>query len=222
MKTIINIILFLCVSASAGAQKTMREAWLSMPDSLCLYLNQSLRTELVDFVDMGVKAEVKNLMNSVSVMDTLTANYTRVSLSEALTIDMKLLPKADADTIICMVKTYSAPAKESIVSFYDTAWNPLAGDFGLAEMKPVNQTDSSASALIDNFVVSPDTLSRSEFEKRKKLIDPLMICAELSPNDDTISFSLSLPLTIREEQELLKQIIVQRKFKWQQGIFNKY
>ena len=219
MKTIISIIFCVCVSVSAGAQNTMREAWFSMPDSLCLYLNKNLRTELVDFVDMGVKAEVKNLMNSVSVMDTLTADYTRVSLSEALTIELKLLPKADADTVICMVKTYNGPAKESLVSFYDSAWNPIANDFGLTGMKSISQTDSS---MIDSFVQCPDTLSNIEFEKRKKLIDPVMVYAELSPNDYSISFSLSMPLTTSEEQEQLKPIILQRKYKWEQGMFNKF
>lgn len=197
----------------------MREAWLSMPDSLCLYLNKNLRTELVDFVDMGVKAEVKNLMNSVSVMDTLTTDYTRVSLSEALTIELKLLPKVDADTVICLVKTYNGPAKESLVSFYDSAWNTIANDFGLTGIKSISQNDSS---LIDSFVRCPDTLSNGEFEKRKKLIDPVMVYAELSPNDYSISFSLSMPLTTSEEQEQLKPIILQRKYKWEQGMFNKF
>ena len=57
----------------------MRDLWLSMPDSLCTCLDRNLRTELLDFVDMGVKAEVKNRMNGQSTMDTLTADYTETA-----------------------------------------------------------------------------------------------------------------------------------------------
>ena len=218
LKKITTIILFVCVSTLAGAQTSMRQLWLTMPDSLCVYLDEGRRTELVDFIDMGVKSEVKNLMNGQSVMDTLTADFTQVQLSESLTLQLKLLPVADADTLLCMVRTFSAPAAESHVSFFDTSWKPLSGDFGLTSMRQP-ESDAAATAMVENFVSRPDTMAVDQFQSLKKLIDPVMLSAELSPADATITFSLSSPLTTREEQEQLKAILLQRKFKWQAGTF---
>lgn len=199
----------------------MRDLWLSMPDSLCTYLNQNLRAELVDFVDMGVKAEVKNQMNSQSVMDTLTADFTCVRLSESLDIQLKLLP-AETDTLICMVRTFSAPARESFVSFYDMSWHPAPGDYGLSGVGAMNSSDTAAAALLDAFVQRPDTMGESRFQELKKLIDPVMVCAALSPSSPVITFSLSFPMATADEREQLNAIVLQRKYKWERGIFNKY
>ena len=52
-----------------------------MPDSLLPYLNKNQRLELLELRDMKVKAEVKNLLNGNTVMDTLTTNYLSLTLS---------------------------------------------------------------------------------------------------------------------------------------------
>ena len=51
MKKLFIIAYSLLVASFASAQN-MREIWLSMPDSLVPYLNNSLRTEVADYVDM--------------------------------------------------------------------------------------------------------------------------------------------------------------------------
>ena len=175
----------------------MRDLWLTMPDSLCTCLDRNLRTELLDFVDMGVKAEVKNRMNGQSTMDTLTADYTRVRLSESSAIQLKLLP-AQTDSVVCMVRTFSAPASESFVSFFSTSWQPIASDFGLSGVGVMQGTDAEASA------------------------DPVMVSASLSPVHPEITFSLSIPVATAEEKQQLSAILVQRKYKWEGGRFNKY
>ena len=221
MKKIAFILIALCVPALAGAQLAMRDLWLSMPDSLCTCLDRNLRTELLDFVDMGVKAEVKNRMNGQSTMDTLTADYTRVHLSESSAIQLKLLP-AQADSVVCMVRTFSAPASESFVSFFSTSWQPIASDFGLSGVGVMQGTDAEASALLDAFTERPDTMSENRFQELKKLIDPVMVSASLSPVHPEITFSLSIPVATAEEKQQLSAILVQRKYKWEGGKFNKY
>ena len=186
----------------------MRDLWLTMPDSLCTCLDRNLRTELLDFVDMGVKAEVKN-------------DYTRVRLSESSAIQLKLLP-AQADSVVCMVRTFSAPASESFVSFFGTSWQPIASDFGLSGVGVMQGTDADASALLDAFTERPDTMSENRFQELKKLIDPVMVSASLSPVTPEITFSLSIPVATAEEKQQLSAILMQRKYKWEGGKFNKY
>ena len=113
----ILIILFAFASLTVSA-KSMREIWLSMPDSMVRYLNKSKRIEFLDYVDMKVKTDVKNLLQGSSVMDTITSNYLSAKLNEASAIQMKLLPVHGSDSLLCVVRTYSAPAAESTVNFF--------------------------------------------------------------------------------------------------------
>lgn len=159
-------------------------------------------------------------MNGQSTMDTLTADYTCVHLSESSAIQLKLLP-AQADSVVCMVRTFSAPASESFVSFFSTSWQPIASDFGLSGVGVMQGTDAEASALLDAFTERPDTMSESRFQL-KKLIDPVMVSASLSPVTPEITFSLSIPMATAEEKQQLSAILVQRKYKWEGERFNKY
>ena len=108
------IILFSFASLAVSA-KSMREIWLSMPDSMVRYLNKNKRIEFLDYVDMKVKTDVKNLLQGSSVMDTITSNYLSVKLNEASSIQMRLLPVRGSDSLLCIIRTYSAPAAESVV-----------------------------------------------------------------------------------------------------------
>jgi hypothetical protein len=46
---------------TADAQTPVRNAWLSMPDTIIAYLNKNLRQEHMDYMDMKVTSQVKNL-----------------------------------------------------------------------------------------------------------------------------------------------------------------
>ena len=72
MKKLFIIAYSLLVASFASAQN-MREIWLSMPDSLVPYLNNSLRTELADYVDMkDMKPEVNNLLDDTTRINAET------------------------------------------------------------------------------------------------------------------------------------------------------
>ena len=73
MKKIKYILCACLMMASLGMEaKSMKDLLVSMPDSVVPYLNHNLRLEFTELQEMGVKAEVKNLLEEVSVMDTLT------------------------------------------------------------------------------------------------------------------------------------------------------
>ena len=64
--------------------------------------------------------------------------------------------------------------------------------------------------------------SDSRFQELKKLIDPVMVSASLSPVHPEITFSLSIPVATAEEKQQLSAILVQRKYKWEGRKFNKH
>jgi hypothetical protein len=129
------IYLFLLLVAGASAQEaSMREAFKQMPDTLIPYLTANNRLDFIDFIDSKMNAEVANTLGGKSRMLQLTDRYAALSLNEASSIAMRLLPVAEpvdsACQIICLVRTYGKDVQESTVSFYSMKWRPLqASDY---------------------------------------------------------------------------------------------
>lgn len=192
--------------------KSLRQLWIDMPDSIVPYLNKNLRTEFVDFVDMKVKADVKNLFDQNSRMDTLTNDYLKVTLNESATLEMKLFSSSDGKDVLCLVKTFSAPEKESELVFFDSSWNQL------------NTSDLFSGVQLDKLpgqlVQKPDTMSQERFEKLKILIEPEMTWNELNIGENSITFNLATPLMSNDDKKAVDAILVQRKFKWNGKTFN--
>ena len=114
------LLLFVAVQVQA---KSIREVWTAMPDSMVPYLTKTLRLEMLDFTDMGVRADVKNVFGGVSEMDTLTTDYLKVTLNVSSELQMKMLPVQGRDSVVCVVRTYFGPVAESIVSVYSQDWS---------------------------------------------------------------------------------------------------
>ena len=196
----------LVFSVETSLGKTMREVWIDMPDSITMYLTKSMRTELADYVDMKVSAATKNAIGDTVRIDTLTSVYIAIPLSESSKLEMKLLPR-DGSNIICMVRTYYGTAAESIISFWQLDWQQLP--------------DISMPALENiELIKKPDSLSVTEFNKIKAMISPKMIEMRLSPDDNSLLLSYSLPDVNKEDSELIKSILVQKKINWNGEIFN--
>ena len=205
-RIVISLILMLVFSVETSLGKTMREVWIDMPDSITMYLTKSMRTELADYVDMKVSAATKNAIGDTVRIDTLTSDYITVTLSESSKLEMKLLPK-DGSNIICMVRTYYGTAAESIISFWQLNWQQLP--------------DISMPALENiELIKKPDSLSITEFNKIKAMISPKMIEMQLSPDDNSLLLSYSLPDVNKEDSELIKSILIQKKINWNGEIFN--
>ena len=217
LKRLNIIILLVCAPILVGAQISLRDVWLSMPDGMIPYLNKNLRLEHLDFVDMGVKSEVNHQLNGVSVMDILTADYTHIKLSNSSSLELRLLSVNDSTKIICMVKTFKAPAEESEIHFYDAKWNQLAGDYGLEQIK--NQDNTDVDALLSNFVQKPDTMTSERFEELSKLIEPVMVYASFDVSEPILTFKLSIPLATPDDREQVNSILLPRRFKWDGGQF---
>lgn len=198
---VVLVVLVLCCF-QAHAQRAMKDFWMSMPDSLCEYLNANKRREMVDFYGMGVRAETYNLLEGMSVMDTLTTHHTVVSLSPASQLTVALLEKADGDSLLCVVSTFLGPQPESVLTFYDKEWHPVSAD----DYVPQIQTA--------DLMHRPDTMDVDEYDRLVRLIDPVMMSAAFSPNDRSLKFRLSAPLLSSNDRQRVDAILVDRKYQW--------
>lgn len=206
-------LLGILLTSQAADAKSLRDLWLAMPDSLAPLLNKNMRTELVELQEMGVKSEVTNLLGDNTVLDTLTRDFMQVRLSQAATIQVKLLPmEGETDSLLCMVKTFAAPEKESEVVFYNQQWQSLRfSDYFQGK---------TIDVILSSLVLKPDTMSEVRFAELKAMIEPRMMSAVLFQHDNFIVFRLSLPLLSAEEKKQVNVIKVQRKFNWNGKMFN--
>ncbi|MBQ8047439.1 MAG: DUF3256 family protein [Prevotella sp.] len=190
--------LFWGLSSLQVSSQTLRELWMSMPSDVLVYLDNSQRKELLDYYDMGVKAEVKTLLGEEAVLDTLTANYLSLTASASSRMQMRLLPAEDGDTLICMVRTFHAPAAESDVFLYTKSWSLI----GKLEFEH------------DGLVSRPADMPQAEFEELKSSLMPFMISALLSSDNEELALCASNPFTDPKTAEKIRDIFLQRKLKW--------
>ena len=207
MKRTAIAILVVVMAFPAMAQRTMRDFIITMPDSLVEYLNKTKRTEMVDFYDMGVKAETFNLLQGSTVLDSLTSTFADISVNKSQRMQLALLPLHEADTLICMVNSFLGEAPESEVHFFNTQWMPMPSKDFLDEV--------TASQLMQR----PDTMDVERYDELVRFFDPVMIAAVMTP-DSNLIFQLSTPMVTTEEKKQLDAIMLQKKFKWNRQRFN--
>ena len=215
MKRVLILLISCVLTSFVEAQVSMRDVWLSMPDSIVPYLNRSLRMEHLDFVNMHVKSEVKNLLHENGVLDTLTNDFAAYYLPQSSSLELKLLTKADSTQVICMVKTVMAPEAESEIRFFDSSWRLLADDYGL----PVHASDVE---ILKQFTNKPSDMTDNRFEELCKMIDPVMLSASLNVSSPVITLCLSTPVLTKQEKEDVSVIAKQISFKWDGTTFKEY
>lgn len=210
-------LLLLLLPLTVGAQ-TVRDLWLSMPPSFAPYLSTSLRTQCLDFYDMHTDAQTDNALKGKSRIDTLTSTFLAATLSKAHTLQMKLLPASGSglgsalgsgsgsssslsscDSVLCVVRSWDGPKRDSEVQLFDRQWKPLQAPFTFSA---------------DSFVCRPDTMSEERFSRLVALLDPIMFSVSLSPAENVLLVKLSPVVPNPDDEKAIEQILVQRKLKW--------
>lgn len=210
-------LLLLLLTLTVGAQ-TVRDLWLSMPPSFAPYLSTSLRTQCLDFYNMHTDAQTDNALKGKSRIDTLTSTFLAATLSKAHTLQMKLLPASGSglgsalgsgsgsssslsscDSVLCVVRSWDGPKRDSEVQLFDRQWKPLQAPFTFSA---------------DSFVCRPDTMSEERFSRLVALLDPIMFSVSLSPAENVLLVKLSPVVPNPEDEKAIEQILVQRKLKW--------
>mgnify|MGYP000487344203 CR=1 FL=1 len=206
MKRILILIFVLYVCGAAGRAQDLKTLFVALPDSLSPLLTEVNRADFGDFLESGMKAEVKNLLGEASVMDTLAQDFVQIRLSSASTLQMKKLPMEQGDSVLCVVKTFAGPEKESELHLFTQDWKALDAS-RLFDGKSIGE-------LAGSLVQKPDTMSESRFEELKAMIEPRMVSALLLQHENAVVVRLSLPLLSTEDKKLVNAIKLQRKFNW--------
>lgn len=182
----------------------VRKMWVNMPTSIAGSLEKSTRQELLDLKEMKKKAVISGPLGEECSIDTLTADYLSARLSDVSTLQMKMLPTAAGDSLLCLVLTYAGPLPESSISFYTPDWKALP----------------MPSMHLDVDLQRPDTMTQDDFSKLQALFDPKLISFTLSPSNKDLVVALSPVIISEEEKAHVKALILQRKLNWNGKTFN--
>lgn len=170
--------------------QSMQKLWISMPDSIVPYLNEQVRSNMVEAIGSGEKTD--NLVSGQSHIDTLTCDYLKAQISEAATIEIKRMFSAvQNDSIVACVSTFYGPEPESKLTFFDATWQPI----------------TAKVPVIEGLFQRPDTMSTEHFEEILVTIDPEMLTYSLSPDNTLLKVTYALPMLTAEEKAKANLII---------------
>lgn len=207
MRKLFFTIALFCGITSVTAQTTITDVIKSIPQELLPYINNDQRKEINAFTDERDSVEIKNALNGTTTVYTANGTFAQFNLNDITRLQIKLLPVNDTTQIICVAKTVTRPVADSDIKFYSTDWTPIDSDFDLP-------TSGSTDSILAAFTERPDTMSLTRYEELARNIEPVILSANVSESDDTITFNLSIPFTTKEESNNIKAIIRQKTFKW--------
>ena len=200
--------------SNVAAQTTLvKEVFKAMPDSLTPYLSNNNKLDFIDFKESSMDANVSNALNGTSTMDILNDRFLSLTMNEASTMQMRLLPVStpvdSMQQIICVVRTVGVQSKQSVVSFYSCSWRPL---------------DCSIQGCYDEaeLLVQPEGMSTERFHEIKDIFTPSMVYAVLSPDDDSMTITLSEHKASLDDLVDIEAVKKSIKLKWDGKSFNKY
>ena len=125
MKKILALLVF-SLSFSGLQAQSLKDLFLRMPQEVCPTLSEYNRLEIVDNQKNGKFMQTHNLLSKISIMNELTDDYARLTVSPSSIKEMKMLTKGDGQRIIMVISTVRSDSIfDSSIRFYNTDWQPL-------------------------------------------------------------------------------------------------
>ena len=214
MKKLFFLLLAIANSVACPAQLTIKDVLTSMPTEVAPYLNDKQKSELGKFLNSTDTVTVNNIVGGTTVVDSVSNTFVRIRLSKSSDIQIKLLPLNDTTRIVCVVKTVTKPVPDSSISFYSTEWNKLNDNFNL----PDKNDPKTMLALL---TARPDTMNADRYAELQDMIEPVITSVAFKGKENSLTYSLGLPMLNKAERDEIKAIIKQKSFNWNGKIFNK-
>ena len=204
MKRVLSYVACLCLAVlSALAQDTkMRDVFAQMPDSIFPLITKNNRLDCIDFRESNMPAMVKNLMDEPIELTVLTEDYLKLTMSKVSTAEMKLLPATEGRYVICLVRTYEGPIKDSSIRFYDDGWNLLSDlSVPVPDMKEFLPLPEAA-----DLAIHADALAQMR--------DLPFVEMSLNPSQPTLQLNFQPGELLRKEREYATRHLKTLTYEW--------
>lgn len=186
MKRIIFVLIMSMALVSAKSAD-IRTLFVEMPDSIMPLLVKNNRLDMLDYMDIGMSAKVKNKLGGESEMTLLKDDMISISMTDVTEYDIKLFYGKDSLVTIAVIETVCGGYCDSDVTFYNDKWQPL---------------DKQKLILMPLF---NDFLDKKLMKqsKNKTAIDEMyyrMMMIDSAPESDVITFTLTTTDAILDEE----------------------
>ena len=150
-----NLLFCLCsiVTLTSSAIEPVAQLFIAMPDSLVPSIEVNRRKDLIDLMHAGQKAEMTLLQDSLLSID----------LSKRSKMEIRWYDTTGNDTIIALVNTVYAPAGDSRIRFFDTAWKELPASERIRQIRR------------EEFFQFPDSLTKAKKEYLLRPVDIFLV-----------------------------------------------
>lgn len=188
----------------------MASVFTEMPDQYIPQLEHAWRKDLVDLYNSGKEARLKNTMNGVSILRSLTNDYLFLETTERSTVELKLLPLVNNTYIVCMVSTVNGPVPDSRIEFFTTEWMPIATSDLLTRPEEGWYLKEGIDKSTDAY---QDAVARLDMD---------LVQYSLSADDMTLTLTYTTPQYLnQDEQEKLQPYLGDPiVYKWEKYHFN--
>lgn len=200
----ICLVLFLLFPFVAGAQEVkIASLFRAMPDSILPLLTTNNRLDFIDYLENNMQARVRNRFDETAEMTVLTDNYLHIQLSPVSEVEMRLLSQPDTlGPLVCVLRSYSALARETTVEFYDQSWNRQYW------------IDTPAPSASDYLSLVPDSLQKERSQAVAELSDMPLWSVTASQDSEEFDYDLQLSLLPRDLREKLSSYVSSLKYQW--------
>lgn len=139
------------------------------------------------------------LGSSLGSGSSMVSGSSLVSASGSSLVSGSSSSLSSCDSVLCVVRSWDGPKRDSEVQLFDRQWKPLQAPFTFSA---------------DSFVCRPDTMSEERFSRLVAMLDPIMFSVSLSPAENVLLVKLSPVVPNPDDEKAIEQILVQRKLKW--------
>ena len=177
MKRIIVALMMSVVLVSAKSAD-IKNLFVEMPDSIMPLLVKNNRLDMLDYMDIGMSAKVKNKLGGESEMTLLKDDMISISMTDVTEYDIKLFYGKDSLVTIAVNETVKGGYSDSNISFYNTKWEKL------------NTTNLIKMPVLEDFINKKSLRN----EENKKMLDELiyrMFVVDVAPDTNTLSVAFS-------------------------------
>lgn len=147
-----NLLFCLCsiVTLTSSAIEPVAQLFIAMPDSLVPSIEVNRRKDLIDLMHAGQKAEIVTKLGGKAEMTLLQDSLLSIDLSKRSKMEIRWYDTTGNDTIIAFVNTVYAPAGDSRIRFFDTAWKELPASERIRQIRR------------EEFFQFPDSLTKAK------------------------------------------------------------
>ena len=160
-----NLLFCLCsiVTLTSSAIEPVAQLFIAMPDSLVPSIEINRRKDLIDLMHAGQKAEIVTKLGGKAEMTLLQDSLLSIDLSKRSKMEIRWYDTTGNDTIIALVNTVYAPAGDSRIRFFDTAWKELPASERIRQIRR------------EEFFQFPDSLTKAKKEDLLRPVDIFLV-----------------------------------------------